>query len=399
MRILIRYGEIGLKGGNRPYFEKQLVRRIRRTLGGLAQRVWREHGRVFVDTDADWAQVAARLRHVFGIVSFSRVAKAPHDYDAIVQAARAVVEQALPAHGAEQAPLRFKVEARRAYKQVPWRSTDLNRQLGADLLAAFPGLLAVDVHEPELRLQVEIREDYAYLYGYAHPGPGGLPVGSSGRALALLSGGIDSPVAVWMTMKRGVATDAVHFHSPPFTSERAREKVLDLADILSRYGGPLRVHSVHFTEIQTAIGRHCPVDLAVTIMRRMMMRIANQLAERHGALALVTGENVGQVASQTLENIRAINEVAAYPVLRPLTGFDKQEIIDLAKRIGTYETSILPYIDCCSLFVPRHPATRPSLDEVRRAEAALPVDDLVAAALERIETTVHDAWRRDEART
>lgn len=402
--VLIRYGEIGLKGRNRPEFERRLAERVRLALKPLGGRVWREHGRLFAEAPVSWPELQRRLAGVFGIVSFSPVRRAPLDLDAIIAGARAELADALedrraltdrraPADphapaGRPPGPARFKVAARRANKRFPLRSIELNRQIGAALLADPPGgrELQVALDDPEHTVHVEIRDDAAYIFARTAAGPGGLPVGSSGRALALLSGGIDSPAAVWMIMKRGVRVDAVHFHSYPFTSDRSKEKVIDLARILAKHGGPIDLHVVHFTDVQTAISQACPPEWVITIMRRMMFRIAGRLAGRIGALALVTGESVGQVASQTLESIQTIGAVAPLPVLRPLVGFDKAEIVDLARRIGTYDTSILPYQDCCALFVPRNPRTRPRPAEAEAVEAPLEIEPLITGALERTET-------------
>lgn len=384
--ILVRYGEIGLKGENRPAFENLLVRRVREALRGLAGlAVTKRPGRLLVSVGEGapgaWVVDAAgdRLARVFGIVSFSPAAETGLDPAEIEAAA---VEALRRAAGGGEAT--FKVEARRANKAFPMDSPTLARHLGGRLLQAVPGL-RVDVHQPRITVNVEVR-DHAYVFTRVLPGPGGLPVGASGRAALLLSGGIDSPVAGWMAMKRGLELDAVHFHSPPFTSERSREKVADLCRVLARWGGRVTLHAVHFTEAQKAIYERCPADLGVPLMRRLMFRVAEAVARGRGGLALVTGESLGQVASQTLESLHAVNRVATVPVLRPLIGMDKAEIVDLARRIGTYEVSILPYEDCCTVFVPRHPRTRPSLEEVEAAEARLDVPGLVEGALARVET-------------
>lgn len=384
--VLIRYGEIGLKGRNRPAFERRLADRVRLALKPVGGRVWREHGRLFAEAPVGWAELRRRLEGVFGIVSFSPVRRAPLDLAAVTAAARDELAGALADRPG--GPATFKVAARRANKRFPHRSIEINRHIGAAILAEPPHGrdLSVAMADPDVTVHVEIRDDAAYIFARTAAGPGGLPVGSSGRALALLSGGIDSPVAVWMIMKRGVRVDGVHFHSYPFTSDRSKEKVIDLARILARSGGPMKLHVVHFTDIQTAISRECPPQWIVTIMRRMMFRIAGRLAAQTGALALVTGESVGQVASQTLESIQTIGEVAPLPVLRPLVGFDKAEIIEVARRIGTYETSILPYQDCCALFVPKNPRTRPRPEEARAVEAPLDIEPLITEALNRTET-------------
>jgi thiamine biosynthesis protein ThiI len=273
------------------------------------------------------------------------------------------------------------VNSKRANKKFPIRSQEMNHRLGGFILGNVPGL-KVDVHNPDLTLHVEVRSKYSYIYGNDIPGPGGLPVGASGRVLLLLSGGIDSPVAGYLALKRGVELHAIHFHSYPFTSERAKQKVIDLAQILTRYGGNIRLHIVPFTEIQTEINKHCYDSYSITIMRRIMLRISEAVAKKHRALALVTGESLGQVASQTLESMNTINEVTNMPILRPVIGMDKQEIMTIAKRIGTYETSILPYEDCCTVFLPKAPKTRPDKKVAAREEAKLDLERLVNEAVE-----------------
>lgn len=393
--ILVRYGEIGLKGQNRPAFERQLLANLRRALEPLpAERVRRVYGRLVVEPDdtvsAD--EAVARLQRVFGVVSVSPGLRVPVERDAMLDAAAAVAQRALdrrqgPNAARQSGSPTFKVDGRRANKRFALDSMAINREVGAHLLRAFPSL-RVDVHRPDFVVTVEVRDEGIYVFSEVLPGPGGLPLGASGRAMLLISGGIDSPVAGWLAMKRGIELLAVHFHSFPFTSERSRDKVVDLCRLLARYGGPARLFVVHFTDVQTAIHRHCPERLLITIMRRMMVRIAERLARQHGALALVTGESVGQVASQTLESLYTIGEVAGLPILRPLITYDKAEIVALAQQIGTYETSILPYEDCCTLFVPRHPETRPRPEKARAAEAALDIEALVAGALSRTEEVV-----------
>src|SRR5690606_5440026 len=281
--------------------------------------------------------------------------------------------------------LTFKVETKRSNKQFPFTSPELNGRFGGYLLRAFPRL-AVDVHAPDFVLHVEVREKAIYLYTEILPGPGGLPVGSSSEGLLLLSGGIDSPVAGWLAMKRGIRLRAIHFHSFPFTSDRSKEKVIDLAGVLSRYSfEPIPVYVVNFTPVQTAIRQHVPPAMTITVMRRMMLRIASRIASQHGIPALITGESVGQVASQTLESMAAINEVTSMPILRPLVAMDKGEIVELAQQIGTYDLSVLPYPDCCTLFVPDRPETRPRIERVRAAEAGMPIDELVHEAVATVE--------------
>lgn len=379
--FLIRYGEIGLKGKNRRFFENILTGNIKKALAGIeGTTVHQTRSRNFVETDDRHAgEVLERLSRVFGIVSVSPVAIAPLDLDEIkAVAVRELGRIAVPG-------LTFKVNTTRANKQFPVPSPAVSSDVGAYLLDHIPGL-KVDVRNPQSMLDVEIREHDAYIYTETIPGPGGLPVGASGKGLLLISGGIDSPVAGWMAMKRGVSLEALHFHSYPFTSERAKEKVVDLCRVLTRYGGKIRLHVAHFTDIQKELRLKTPERLTVTLMRRMMLRIAERLAEKRGALALITGESLGQVASQTMESINVIERVAAIPVFRPLIGMDKLEIMAIAKRIDTYPISIRPYEDCCTVFLPEFPATRPRLADVEEAEAALDIETLVTGSLEKTET-------------
>ncbi|AGL03546.1 tRNA uracil 4-sulfurtransferase ThiI [Desulfoscipio gibsoniae] len=381
---MIRYGEIGLKGKNRPAFERKLMDNISRALNKLGwSRVLRVYGRILVESEAEPARVLDILSKVFGIVGISPALRLPLDEQAICDGALATIKDAaarvsLPAG----TPLTFKVEARRSNKQFPRTSPELNGLIGGYLLDHFPGL-QVDVHTPRIRVGVEIREKNAFVYADDIPGVGGLPVGVSGKAMLLLSGGIDSPVAGWMAMKRGIEIEAVHFYSFPFTGEKSLEKVRDLCRILTGYTARIKMHVVHFTDIQKEIQKNCPEELRVTIMRRMMFRLSARIADKQRALAVVTGESVGQVASQTLESMRVINQVIDIPVLRPLVGMDKLEIVSRAQAIGTYATSVLPYEDCCTLFLPKHPATRPRLEQALDAEQGLDIEGLLAGALER----------------
>jgi thiamine biosynthesis protein ThiI len=381
--LLVRYGEIALKGKNRRFFINILQDNIRSCLRDIAGcRLLQLDGRLFVEVRPDDIPACReRLSKIFGIVSVSPVFVAEKSPQSIKEAAlNAFREKA-------RAGLRFKVETKRVDKRFPLTSPEVSSSVGAWLLQNLPGL-AVDVHSPEQLLEIEIREKEAYLFTEKFHGPGGLPVGVSGKALLLISGGIDSPVAGWMTLKRGVTLEALHFHSFPFTSERSLEKVLDLGRILAGWGGSLRLHVAHFTKIQQEILEKTPEKLLVTLLRRMMFRVAGRLAEQTGALALVTGENLGQVASQTLENLKVIEQVVDLPVLRPLIGFDKEEIIAVARRIQTYQVSIRPYEDCCTIFVPPHPETRPSLAAAAEAEAPLDTEGLVNSCLETIETCI-----------
>lgn len=383
--LLIHYGEIGLKGENREFFERKLQAGLQRALApwpGVS--VERRHGRLYILNPPDPGAALKRLERVFGVVAISPAVRVPLDLEAIAEAARHLMQDA--AASASALPLTFKVKARRANKGFRPDSMELQRLLGADLLRTVPGL-KVDVHEPEVILEVEIREN-AYLYGRSIAGPGGLPLGASGKALLLLSGGIDSPVAGWMGMRRGLEMECVHFYTPPFTGPRSVEKVEDLCRQLATWCGRIRLHMAKLTDVQKAIWEGAPEDLRVLLMRRFMMRVASEVARQQGASALVTGENLGQVASQTVESLTVIEAAASLIVLRPLLAWDKTEIIRRAQEIETYEISIRPYEDCCTLFVPRHPRTRPGLAEVEEAEAKLPVETLVRGCLEQTESTI-----------
>jgi thiamine biosynthesis protein ThiI len=377
--ILCRFGELFLKSGNRKAFERVLADNVRAAIADLPRaRVEPTHGRLLVRLPADDAEeAAARLTRVFGLVSLSiaRQVEAKEDLEAItamaVEAARAAV--------ARDRPASFKVESRRPDKRFPKSSLDIDRHVGARVQAETG--LAVDVHKPALRIGIEVGTDVAYVFAGRQDAPGGLPVGASGRALLLLSGGIDSPVAGWLAAKRGLALDAVYFHSPPYVGEKSRDKVLALGKQLARWQALRSVTVVPFTDVQKRLRDAGPAEMAVVLYRRMMMRIADAIADQLEAAALVTGENLGQVASQTIENLTAIEAAARRVVLRPLVTYDKVETTALARRIGTYETSILPYEDCCSLFVPLHPATRARAQDAERVEAQLDVAAEIAAAV------------------
>ena len=373
--LLVRYGEIFLKGLNRPYFIRALIRKIRCALRGTGSNVWVHDGRIFVEGFEDLELVIDRITRVFGVHSVCPAVEMPkEDFDALC---RQAISMMADMKGT------FKVNARRSDKRYPMNSPQINMEMGGRILEANPQL-KVDVHDPEHVLNVEIR-DQAYLYVKVIPAVGGMPVGTNGNATLLLSGGIDSPVAGWMIAKRGVQINAVHFHSYPYTSEQAKEKVLDLARKLSYSCCGIKVHIVPFTEIQLQIRDHCPEEYTTLIMRRFMMRIAEKIAEQTGSGALITGESIGQVASQTMEALETTNSVVSMPVFRPLIGFDKSEIIDIAKKIDTYELSSLPYEDCCTIFTPKHPATRPKKDKVAEAEQKLAGETLIAAALAGVE--------------
>lgn len=379
--FLIKYAEIGIKGNNRYIFEDALVSHICRALKGADGdfKVRKENARIYVQSAApfDFDDAVERIGSVFGVAGICPLVQFPKGD--VCDLKQRFVEYALSAYPGRS--YTFKVQTRRADKSFPLDSNQINAMLGEALLEATP-LVKVDVHDPDVMFFVEIRKSIN-LYSEVIPGPGGIPVGTSGKATLLLSGGIDSPVAGYMTAKRGVTVNAVYFHAPPYTSERAKEKVKDLARLLSRYTGPVELHIVNFTDIQLYIYEKCPHDELTIIMRRYMMRIAQAIAEQTGAIALITGESIGQVASQTLPSLACTNEVCTMPVIRPVIGMDKQEIIDLSKKIGTFETSILPYEDCCTIFVAKHPVTKPNPRFIRRSEEHLAerIGEMTAEAL------------------
>ena len=378
--LIVRYSEIHLKGLNRPYFEKALVNRISHAISDPDVTVDREQGRIFVNgvTEKNVYAYAERLRKVFGIHSVSPAVAVEKDWDAVVDGARKLLDRYLSTlPGGVHT---FKVFARRADKRFPYNSEMICRELGHQLLEAFSSL-QVDVHHPEIMFGVEIRKTHAYLYCQEMEAVGGMPVGTNGRAMLLLSGGIDSPVAGYMIAKRGVSLDAIHFYSYPYTSERAREKVIDLAKQISEYSGDMTLHLVPFTDIQLSIYDNCPKAETTVIMRRLMMKIADRIAVRTGAQALITGESIGQVASQTMESLTVTNDAATLPVFRPLIGFDKDEIVSYAKKIGTFETSIQPFEDCCTIFVPQHPVTKPSLERILISEQAVDFEPMIEKAI------------------
>lgn len=373
--LQVRFGEIFLKGLNRPTFMRMLVSRVRDAVREVQGHVWLSDSRVYVSDMTDMDEAIRRVTKVFGVHSVCRAIEMEKDsFEAICDQA---VELLKDHEGS------FKVNARRSDKRYFMDSPAINMEMGGYILERLPKL-HVEIKNPDVVLSVEIR-DKAYLYTHPIMAVGGMPVGSNGKATLLLSGGIDSPVAGWMIAKRGVTMSAVHFNSPPYTSERAKEKVLDLARILSESLCGIRVHVVPFTDIQMQIHEKCHEDYTTIIMRRYMMRIANEIAKKEHSQALVTGESIGQVASQTMHALSCTDEIAEVPVFRPLIGFDKSEIIDIAKKIGTYETSNLPYEDCCTVFTPRHPATKPKMDIILDGESKLDTEALIKAALENTE--------------
>lgn len=377
---LVRYGEVGLKRGNRAYFVSRLCANLRRATG----RAVENHFDHIVIPGRLGVSALDAVGKTFGVAAFSPAVRVPAVVERIEQAAEELVRQQLAAAERQVGAATLRVETRRRDKAFPLTSSDLDRHLGSYLQGRFAGL-GVRMRAPDVHLRVEIR-DAAYLYTEVRPGPGGLPVGTGGGVVGLLSGGIDSPVALWMMAKRGMEVTPLHFHAFPFTSDRSRDKVVALVERLRAWCGPLRLHVAPFAHVQRAIRDSVSEPFWTVVMRRTMMRIAERLADQVGADALVTGESLGQVASQTIEAVRAIGDATRLPVLRPLIGLDKQEITEIARRIGTYEISVLPYDDCCTLFVPRRPRTRPTVEEAQATETGLDVDSLVREALAGVET-------------
>lgn len=384
--FLIKYAEIGIKGKNRYLFENALRDQIKYALKDIDGEFYvsKEQGRIYIEalSDYDYEETVEALQRVFGIAAICPVVIIEDTtWDNLVKEVGDFVENQYPDRN-----FTFKVEAKRGDKQYPIKSPDICIDMGAALLDRFPEM-KVDVREPQVRINVEVRHK-AYVYSMIIPGPGGMPVGTNGKAMLLLSGGIDSPVAGYMISKRGVKIDAVYFHAPPYTSERAKQKVVDLAKLVSKYSGPINLHVVNFTDIQLYIYEKCPHDELTIIMRRYMMRIAQTIAKNTNCLGLITGESIGQVASQTMQSLAATDAVCEIPVYRPVIGFDKQDIVDIAEKINTYETSILPFEDCCTIFVAKHPVTKPNIGIIERSERNLEekIDELVKIALDTIET-------------
>ena len=379
--FLIKYAEIAIKGKNRYIFEDALANQIKYALkkceGEFAVR--KTQGRIYVDalTDFDFDETVEHLQRVFGISGICPVVYMEDEgFEKLCEEVISYIDKVYPDKNKT-----FKVQSRRARKNYPKESMEINMDMGEAILKAYPEM-RVDVHKPDIMLNIEVREKI-YIYSETIPGPGGMPVGTGGKAMLLLSGGIDSPVAGYMIAKRGVKLDAVYFNAPPYTSERAKQKVIDLARIVSRYIGPIYLHIINFTDIQLYIYEKCPHEELTIIMRRYMMRIAEAIAKETECLGLITGESIGQVASQTMHSLVATNDVCELPVYRPLIGFDKQEIVEVSEKIDTYETSILPYEDCCTIFVAKHPVTKPNLKVIRRHEENLKekIDELVETAL------------------
>ncbi|WP_077711139.1 tRNA uracil 4-sulfurtransferase ThiI [Clostridioides difficile] len=380
--LIVKYGEIGVKGKNRYIFENRLIRNIRNMLKPIGKfNVYKEYGRIYVDLeDYDYEEVIEEVRKVFGIVGVCPGVRAKKDYDTLKEIALKMLEEKIDA-GYKT----FKVESRRGDKSFGFTSQEMSMDIGGYLLSKVGDRINVDVRNPEVKIKCEYREFHTMVYSDTIPGYGGLPLGTNGRAMSLLSGGIDSPVATWMVAKRGMEVEAVHFHSYPFTSERSQEKVKDLAKILAKYCGRVRLHKVNILEIQKAIGENCNEEEATILSRRFMMRIAQRLSEKRHCDALITGESIGQVASQTIQGLTCTNAVVDLPVFRPLIAMDKSDIVDIAKKIGTFETSIVPEEDCCSVFSPRKPVTKPRLEKIEKSETALDIEKLVQDAIDKIE--------------
>lgn len=383
--FLIKYSEIGVKGKNRYVFEDALVHQIKRALYGVDGHfvVKKQSGRILVSVEGeyDYDDAVAALQHVFGISAICPTVVVPDEgFDKMSEAVIKYVDEEFADKN-----FSFKVMGRRANKQYPMTSMEVAAEIGARLLDAFPEM-HVDVHHPDRIIYVEVRENIA-IYSTEIPGPCGMPVGTAGKAMLLLSGGIDSPVAGYMIAKRGVTLSATYFHAPPYTSEQAKQKVVDLAKLVAKYSGPIDLHIVNFTDIQLYIYQQCAHEELTIIMRRYMMRIAEHFAKENDCLGLVTGESIGQVASQTMQSLNCTNAVCTLPVYRPLIAFDKQDIVDISEKIDTYETSILPYEDCCTIFVAKHPVTKPKLEAIEKHEHNLDekIDELMKQAIDTVE--------------
>lgn len=379
--ILVRFGELSTKGKNKKDFIKRLTENVKNALHNFSKLEYkRTHDRLYIVLNGeDEKAISPILANVFGIRSFSLAIQVPSDIEEITKASLVAAKKEI-----EQGAVTFKVEARRNDKQFPLMSDQINRTVASCVLKNTE--LKVDVHNPSFKLLVEVRKEHTYIMAHTVLGAGGYPVGVGGKAMLMLSGGIDSPVAAYLTMKRGVEIECIHYASPPYTSKQAQEKVETLARKLSQYQGRIRLHVIPFTDLQLAIYQHCPESYAITIMRRMMYRLATKVAQKRGCLALVNGESVGQVASQTLESMQTINEVTQMPVIRPVVTYDKLEIIDIAKHIDTYETSIQPFEDCCTIFTPKNPVTRPNGEKAARFESKFDYESLIDEAIANMES-------------
>lgn len=380
--LIVKYGEIGVKGKNRYIFENKLIKNVKNILKPIGKfNVYKEYGRIYVDLDGyDYEEVVEEVKKVFGIVGVCPAVRAEKDYNLLKELALKMLEGKI-----EQGYKSFKVDSRRGDKDFKLTSQEMSLDIGGYLVSQVKDKIAVDVRNPEVKIHCELRQNHVMVYSDTIPGYGGLPLGTNGRAMSLLSGGIDSPVASWMVAKRGMELECIHFHSYPFTSEKSQEKVRDLAQILAKYCGRVRLHKVNMLEIQKSIGLNCKDEEMTIISRRFMMRIAERVAESRHCDALVTGESIGQVASQTIQGLTCTNASVKMPVFRPLIAMDKTEIIEVAQKIGTFETSILPEEDCCTVFSPKKPVTKPKLDRIEKSENKLDVEKLIQDAIDNIE--------------
>lgn len=380
--LIVKYGEIGVKGKNRYIFENKLIKNVKNILKPIGKfNVYKEYGRIYVDLDGyDYEEVVEEVKKVFGIVGVCPAVRAEKDYNLLKELALKMLEEKI-----EQGYKSFKVDSRRGDKDFKLTSQEMSLDIGGYLVSQVKDKIAVDVRNPEVKIHCELRQNHVMIYSDTIPGYGGLPLGTNGRAMSLLSGGIDSPVASWMVAKRGMELECIHFHSYPFTSEKSQEKVRDLAQILAKYCGRVRLHKVNMLEIQKSIGLNCKDEEMTIISRRFMMRIAERVAESRHCDALVTGESIGQVASQTIQGLTCTNASVKMPVFRPLIAMDKTEIIEVAQKIGTFETSILPEEDCCTVFSPKKPVTKPKLDRIEKSENKLDVEKLIQDAIDNIE--------------
>ena len=380
--LIVKYGEIGVKGKNRYIFENKLIKNVKNILKPIGKfNVYKEYGRIYVDLDGyDYEEVVEEVKKVFGIVGVCPAVRAEKDYNLLKELALKMLEEKI-----EQGYKSFKVDSRRGDKDFKLTSQEMSLDIGGYLVSQLKDKIAVDVRNPEVKIHCVLRQNHVMVYSDTIPGYGGLPLGTNGRAMSLLSGGIDSPVASWMVAKRGMELECIHFHSYPFTSEKSQEKVRDLAQILAKYCGRVRLHKVNMLEIQKSIGLNCKDEEMTIISRRFMMRIAERVAESRHCDALVTGESIGQVASQTIQGLTCTNASVKMPVFRPLIAMDKTEIIEVAQKIGTFETSILPEEDCCTVFSPKKPVTKPKLDRIEKSENKLDVEKLIQDAIDNIE--------------
>ena len=380
--LIVKYGEIGANGKNRYIFENKLIKNVKNILKPIGKfNVYKEYGRIYVDLDGyDYEEVVEEVKKVFGIVGVCPAVRAEKDYNLLKELALKMLEEKI-----EQGYKSFKVDSRRGDKDFKLTSQEMSLDIGGYLVSQVKDKIAVDVRNPEVKIHCELRQNHVMVYSDTIPGYGGLPLGTNGRAMSLLSGGIDSPVASWMVAKRGMELECIHFHSYPFTSEKSQEKVRDLAQILAKYCGRVRLHKVNMLEIQKSIGLNCKDEEMTIISRRFMMRIAERVAESRHCDALVTGESIGQVASQTIQGLTCTNASVKMPVFRPLIAMDKTEIIEVAQKIGTFETSILPEEDCCTVFSPKKPVTKPKLDRIEKSENKLDVEKLIQDAIDNIE--------------